>query len=74
MSQLFLYFQPQPAEEKLTPAAGKFEGDILLTPEEAKQIKEADENVGKRGGGLRRTKDFRWPENKVYYKLSSSCE
>ena len=68
-----IYFQPQPAEERLTPSTGKFEGDILLTPEEEKEMKEADKNVGKRGVG-RATYGYRWPGNKVYYKLSRSCE
>ena len=68
------YFQPQPAEETLTPADDKFEGDILLTPEEEKAINDADKNLGKRGGGLRASLNFRWPDNKVYYMLHSSCE
>ena len=58
----------------MTPATGKFEGDILLTSEEEKEIEEADKNVGKRGGGLGTNYDFRWPGNKVYYRLNSRCE
>ena len=58
----------------MTPAEGKFEGDILLTPEEAKKIKEADEGIGKSGVGLRSGFGYRWPENKVYYKLDSRRE
>ena len=29
----------------MTPANGKFEGDILLTPEEEKAINDADKNI-----------------------------
>ena len=43
--KLLSFFQPQPAEEKLTPADDKFEGDILLTPEEEKAINDADKNI-----------------------------
>ena len=58
----------------MTPAKGKFEGDILLTPEQKKKIKDADKNVEKRGVGLASSYFNRWPGNKVYYKLDLSCE
>ena len=62
--------QPQPVEEVITPPGGKFEGDILLTPELEKEIEEEDKGLNKRGGGA--VDKHTWPENKVYYRLHAS--